>query len=292
MGGYDLRRVPRGRYLFETVELSIDDPFGLALACPAEREAEALVVFRRRAERRSLFSETGTRASDGVVSSCAVLPVSAAERATTRRASRCAASTGRRRHAAAVDGEGVEDAPRDEIAVLLDGDSSAVVAKPPDSTFDAAVRAADRSSRRTRAADAAPCSSSRSAARQPNPADRLRRSGLAPRARAARRGGADGARVGLLAAGRGGGSVGSLARPRRRHFPPRSASSTGSAGAPWPVAERRSSTSSRRASRAAARPDAGLLRLYAAGAPVAVVRRGADLAAAPSAAPAAEAAHA
>ena len=43
---------------------------------------------------------------------------------------------------------------------------------------------------------------------------------------------------------------------------------------------------------AAARPDAGLLRLYAAGVPVAVVRRGADLAAALSAAPAAEAARA
>jgi len=36
----------------------------------------------------------------------------------------------------------LEDAPRDEIAVLLDGDARAVVGAPPDSSFDAAVRAA------------------------------------------------------------------------------------------------------------------------------------------------------
>jgi uncharacterized protein (DUF58 family) len=36
----------------------------------------------------------------------------------------------------------LEDAPRDEVAVLLDGDPAAVVGSPPDSSFDAAVRAA------------------------------------------------------------------------------------------------------------------------------------------------------
>lgn len=36
----------------------------------------------------------------------------------------------------------LEDSPRDEVAVLLDGDATAVVGSPPDSSFDAAVRAA------------------------------------------------------------------------------------------------------------------------------------------------------
>jgi phosphoglycolate phosphatase-like HAD superfamily hydrolase len=36
----------------------------------------------------------------------------------------------------------LEDSPRDEVAVLLDGDPSAVVGSPPDSTFDVAVRVA------------------------------------------------------------------------------------------------------------------------------------------------------
>lgn len=36
----------------------------------------------------------------------------------------------------------LEDSPRDEVAVLLDGDAAAVAGSPPDSSFDAAVRVA------------------------------------------------------------------------------------------------------------------------------------------------------
>jgi hypothetical protein len=36
----------------------------------------------------------------------------------------------------------LEDSPRDEVAVLLDGDSAAVAGSPPDSSFDVAVRVA------------------------------------------------------------------------------------------------------------------------------------------------------
>ena len=36
----------------------------------------------------------------------------------------------------------LEDAPRDEIAVLLDGDAAVVAGEPPETTFDVAVRAA------------------------------------------------------------------------------------------------------------------------------------------------------
>jgi uncharacterized protein (DUF58 family) len=36
----------------------------------------------------------------------------------------------------------LEDSPRDQVAVLLDGDSTAVAGSPPDSSFDAAVRVA------------------------------------------------------------------------------------------------------------------------------------------------------
>ena len=36
----------------------------------------------------------------------------------------------------------LEDSPRDEVAVLLDGDPAGVTGSPPDSSFDVAVRAA------------------------------------------------------------------------------------------------------------------------------------------------------
>src|SRR5690348_13554747 len=45
VGGYDLRAVPRGRYAFETVGLSVEDPFGLARAAVEVEERQALVVY-------------------------------------------------------------------------------------------------------------------------------------------------------------------------------------------------------------------------------------------------------
>ena len=43
-GGFELRRVPRGRYAFDTVRLTIEDPFALARASLVQGEPQALVV--------------------------------------------------------------------------------------------------------------------------------------------------------------------------------------------------------------------------------------------------------
>ena len=64
-GGYELRAVPRGRYAFETVRLTIEDPFGLARASLEQGEPQALVVYPRLVALDRLFSEGGAHAQDG-----------------------------------------------------------------------------------------------------------------------------------------------------------------------------------------------------------------------------------
>ena len=139
-GGYELRAVPRGRYAFHTVRLTIEDPFALAHADLEQGEPQALVVYPRLVSLERLFSEDGAHAQDG-------------RRLLLRR------PTGFELHSVRdhVEGESLrkvhwpstarrgslmvkelEDAPRDEVAVLLDGDVTAGT----DAAFDVAVRAA------------------------------------------------------------------------------------------------------------------------------------------------------
>jgi uncharacterized protein (DUF58 family) len=139
-GGYELRRVPRGRYAFDSVRLTIEDPFGLAREELVQGEPQALVVYPRLVSLERLFSEGGAHAQDG-------------RRLLLRR------PTGYELHSVRdhVEGESLrmvhwrstarrgrlmvkelEDAPRDEVAVLLDGDASATT----DERFELAVRAA------------------------------------------------------------------------------------------------------------------------------------------------------
>jgi uncharacterized protein (DUF58 family) len=139
-GGYELRAVPRGRYAFQTVRLTIEDPFGLAHADLEQGEPQALVVYPRLVPLERLFSEGGAHAQDG-------------RRLLLRR------PTGFELHSVRdhIEGESLrkvhwpstarrgslmvkelEDAPRDEVAVLLDGDATAGS----NAAFDVAVRAA------------------------------------------------------------------------------------------------------------------------------------------------------
>jgi uncharacterized protein (DUF58 family) len=139
-GGYELRGVRRGRYAFETVRLTIEDPFGLARARLEKGEPEALVVYPRLVELAALFSEGGLHAQDG-------------RRLLLRR------PTGYELHSVRdhVQGESLravhwpttarrgrlmvkelEDAPRDEVVVVLDGDASATGGE----LFEVAVQAA------------------------------------------------------------------------------------------------------------------------------------------------------
>jgi uncharacterized protein (DUF58 family) len=144
MGHYDLWRVPRGRFPFETVRLSIEDPFGLARAELLRPEAHALVVHPRLVDPGRLFTEGGGRLQEG-------------RRLLLRRAAgyelygvrdHAQGESLRRVHWPSTARRGrlmvkeLEDAPRDEVAVLLDGDAAGVAGEPPDSTFDVAVRAA------------------------------------------------------------------------------------------------------------------------------------------------------
>jgi uncharacterized protein (DUF58 family) len=139
-GGYELRAVPRGRYAYASVRLTIEDPFSLARAELVQGEPQALVVYPRLVTLDRLFSEGGAHAQDG-------------RRLLLRR------PTGYELHSVRehVEGESLrkvhwpstakrgtlmvkelEDAPRDEVAVLLDADARAGSPE----AFDVAVRAA------------------------------------------------------------------------------------------------------------------------------------------------------
>jgi uncharacterized protein (DUF58 family) len=144
VGVYLLERVPRGRHRFDPVRLAVADPFGLAETTLSVDEQQALVVYPRLVEVGSLFFDGGAGPNDG-------------HRLLLRR------PVGYELHSVREYQEGeslrrvhwpstahrgtlmvkeLEDAPRDEVAVLLDGDAAGVAGTAPDSSFDAAVRAA------------------------------------------------------------------------------------------------------------------------------------------------------
>jgi uncharacterized protein (DUF58 family) len=139
-GGFELRGVPRGRYAFDAVRLTIEDPFALARASLIQGERQALVVYPRLVSLTQLFSEGQSQTQDG-------------RRLLLRR------PTGYELHGVReyVEGESLrnvhwrstarrgrlmvkerDDAPSDEVAVLLDGDELGAA----DESFDLAVRAA------------------------------------------------------------------------------------------------------------------------------------------------------
>lgn len=137
---YVLERLPRGRYAFDDVRVEIADPFGLERVAVPLPAPGALLVYPRLVRLEHLFSETGAHSHDG-------------RRLLLRR------QTGFELHGVREYAQGeslrrvhwrstarrgqlmvkeLEDAPRDEIAVLLDADGSAVVGE----SFDVQVRAA------------------------------------------------------------------------------------------------------------------------------------------------------
>src|SRR5436190_22692838 len=139
-GGYELRRVPRGRYAFEDVRLIVEDPFALARAELVAGEPQALVVYPRLVTLDRLFSEGGSHAQEGRrlllrrPTGFELHSVRDYEQGESLRKVHWR-STARRGHLMVKE---LEDAPRDEVAVLLDGDASAVVGE----SFDVQVRAA------------------------------------------------------------------------------------------------------------------------------------------------------
>jgi uncharacterized protein (DUF58 family) len=139
-GTYVLERVRRGRYLVEEARATIEDPFGLARSEVPLAAGGSLLVYPRLVALDRLFSESGTHAQDG-------------RRLLLRR------PTGFDLHSVREYEEGeslrkvhwpstarkgqlmvkeLEDAPRDEVAILLDADAGAVQGE----SFDVQVRAA------------------------------------------------------------------------------------------------------------------------------------------------------
>jgi len=143
-GSYRLDGVPRGRHGFEAVRLSITDPFGLAAADQALEERQALVVYPRLVDLDRVFFDGGAGPEHGR-QLLLRRPVgfdlhSVREYQQGESLRRVHWPSTARRGALMV--KELEDSPRDEVAVLLDGDPASVTGAPPDSSFDAAVRVA------------------------------------------------------------------------------------------------------------------------------------------------------
>jgi uncharacterized protein (DUF58 family) len=137
---YQRTAVPRGRYAFEAVRLTIEDPFSLARAELEQGEPQALVVYPRLVALDRLFSEGGAHAQEGRrlllrrPTGFELHSVREYEQGESLRKVHWR-STARRGQLMVKE---LEDAPRDEVAVLLDGDASAHTRE----SFDLAVRAA------------------------------------------------------------------------------------------------------------------------------------------------------
>jgi uncharacterized protein (DUF58 family) len=138
--GYELERVPRGRYAFDAVRLTIEDPFSLARTETVQGEPQALVVYPRLVPLHRLFSEGGAHAQEG--RRLLLQRPTGFELHSVREYAHGDSlrkvhwrSTARRGELMVKE---LEDAPRDEVAVLLDGDETAVVGE----SFEVAVRAA------------------------------------------------------------------------------------------------------------------------------------------------------
>ena len=143
-GRYVVPALPRGRYRFEETRVVLEDPFGLASAQLVLPGSGALLVYPRLTEPEDLFTETGSQRLEGRrlllrrPSGFDVHSVREWEEGESLRMVHWP-STARR---GALMVKELEDAPRDEVAVLLDAAEGIDVGEPPDSSFEAQVRAA------------------------------------------------------------------------------------------------------------------------------------------------------
>jgi uncharacterized protein (DUF58 family) len=139
-GTYVLECVPRGRYVVESARAAIDDPFGLARSELELAGGGSLLVYPRLIALDRLFSESGAHAQDGRrlllrrPSGFDLHSVREYEQGESLRKVHWP-TTARRGQLMVKE---LEDAPRDEIAVLLDAEASAVAGE----SFDEQVRAA------------------------------------------------------------------------------------------------------------------------------------------------------
>ena len=143
-GNYVIGGVPRGRYGVESVDAVIEDPFGLERVEVKLPAGESILVYPRLVDLDGLFSDSGARALEGRrlllrrPTGFDLHSVRDYEQGESLRRVHWP-STAKRGHLMVKE---LEDAPRDETAVLLDADAAAVAGVAPDSSFELQVRAA------------------------------------------------------------------------------------------------------------------------------------------------------
>ena len=143
-GRYLLRHVPRGRYPVEETEVVIEDPFGLERSTVELPSTASILVYPRLVDVDRLFSESGARTPEGRrllmrrPTGFDLHSVRDYQQGESLRRVHWP-TTAKRGHLMVKE---LEDSPRDETAVLLDADASAVVGTAPDTSFELALRAA------------------------------------------------------------------------------------------------------------------------------------------------------
>jgi uncharacterized protein (DUF58 family) len=143
-GTYVLAEAPRGRYAIESSRVVIEDPFGLERTEVDLSRPESILIYPRLVEIDRLFSDAGARTPGGRrllmrrTTGFELHSVREYEQGESLRRVHWP-STARRGELMVKE---LEDAPRDEAAILLDADATSVVGEPPDSTFELQVRIA------------------------------------------------------------------------------------------------------------------------------------------------------
>jgi uncharacterized protein (DUF58 family) len=141
---YRLSGVPRGRYRFTGARAVVEDPFGLARRVQPLEDSAPLLVYPRLAKLNALFAERGARAHGAgriLLRRPAGFELHSVREYQSGESLRRVhwPSTARRSQLMVKE---LEDSPRDEIVVVLDAQSGHGAGTPPDSSFDAQVRAA------------------------------------------------------------------------------------------------------------------------------------------------------
>jgi uncharacterized protein (DUF58 family) len=143
-GSYVLDKVPRGRYPIESALAALEDPFGLERVEIPLPAGDSVLVYPRLVDLDALFSDSGARALEGRrlllrrPTGFDLHSVRDYEQGESLRRVHWP-STAKRGQLMVKE---LEDAPRDETAVLLDGDAATVGGVAPDTTFELQVQAA------------------------------------------------------------------------------------------------------------------------------------------------------
>lgn len=141
----DLGRLPRGRFAIQDARLIIGDHLGLeSISLKVDPGGAAVVVHPRLVELQTLFSEAGRLGGAGrrlLLRRPAGFDFHSVREYTQGESLRRVhwPTTARRGQLMVKE---LEDTPRDTVVVLLDCDPAGASGRPPDSGFDAAVRAA------------------------------------------------------------------------------------------------------------------------------------------------------